>query len=93
MELPTVLVPEIRFNKNHLSLTFRIPYWLVATFVLIFAVLRWRDKDFEVLVVTTVATWVFWLLNRYWPFKLAEGGVWIRYWNHQQPFVKFRERH
>ena len=81
MEIPTVFVPEIRLNKNHISVTFRVPYWLVASLLLIVLVLRCQGKSFDILLVTTISTWVFWLLNRFWPYKVADGGVYVRQWN------------
>ena len=81
METPIVFVPEVRLNKDHISLIFRIPYWLVATLALTFVILRWQDKSFDVLLITTCSTWIFWLLNRFWPYKVDQGGVYVRMWN------------
>ena len=81
MEIPTVFDPEIRLNKNHISVAFRFPYWLVAALILSFVILRCQDKSFDVLLATTISTWIFWLLNRFWPYRVAEGGVYVRQWN------------
>ena len=80
MEALTVFVPEIRLNNNHVSIIFRLPYWLVGVLVLVLTILRWQDKSIDILLVTSFSTWVFWILNRVWPIqKDRYGGVWIKY--------------
>ena len=81
MDAISTFVPEVRLNKDHISIIFRIPYWLFATLLLVFVIVKWQGKHFDVLLITSCSTWVFWILNRYWPYKKADGGIYVRQWN------------
>ena len=79
IELPTILVPEIRLNSNHIAFTFRVPYWLVGVTLTVLLILGARKEKFELFLVTTIATCVFWYLNRIWPYRRdKDGGLWQR---------------
>ena len=65
MDLPSVLLPEVRFNTNHVSIIFRAPYWLLGTVftVCVIRCLQVRN-DIDLFLITTIATAVFWILDR-----------------------------
>ena len=65
MDLPSVLLPEVRFNTNHVSIIFRAPYWLLGTVftVCVIRCLQGRN-DIDLFLITTIATAVFWILDR-----------------------------
>ena len=65
MGLPSVLLPEVRFNTNHVSIIFRAPYWLLGTVftVCVIRCLQVRN-DIDLFLITTIATAVFWTLDR-----------------------------
>ena len=70
MDFPGVLLPEVRLNTNHVSIIFRAPYWLLGT-VLTVCVIRCLQgyRNIDLLLITTIATAVFWLLNRVFPLR------------------------
>ena len=65
MDRPSVLLPEVRFNTNHVSIIFRAPYWLLGTVftVCVIRCLQVRN-DIDLFLITTIATAVFWILDR-----------------------------
>ena len=70
--------PEVRLNTNLVSIIFRVPYWLLGT-VLTVCVIRCFQgrRDIDLFLITTIATSVFWWLDRVFPSRrtIAEKQV------------------
>ena len=48
--------------------------------LLVFSILTALGKGFDVIVVTSLATSLFWWLNRVWPVKVdRDGYIWFRH--------------